>query len=59
MSERRKKSLLKKIKIFHFFAEQSLNFNLCLGKHQYLHCNVLYIYKYTVKYVLGEILNNW
>ena len=29
--------------------------NLCLGKHQSLHCNVFYIYKFTVEYVPGEI----
>ena len=34
----------KKIMIFHIFAEKSLNFNLCLGKHQLLHCNIIYIY---------------
>ena len=30
--------------ISHFLAEKSLNFNLCLVKHQLLHCNIfLYI----------------
>ena len=44
MSKRKKNRPLKKIMIFHFFAEKRLNFNLCLGKHQLLHCNILYIY---------------
>ena len=29
--------------ISHFFAEKSLHSNLCLGEHQLLHCNSLYI----------------
>ena len=58
VSEKKKNRLLKKIMISHFFAEKSLNFNLCPGKHQLLHCNILYIYKYTSKYVLGEICSN-
>ena len=52
----KKNRFLKKIMSSHFFAEFFFNSNLCLGKHQLLHCNIFYIYKYTVKYVLGEIL---
>ena len=40
-----KKIASKKKRLFLIFLqEKSLNFNLCLDKHQLLHCNILYIY---------------
>ena len=32
--------------ISHFLQKKSLNCNLCLDKHQLLHCNIIYIYIY-------------
>ena len=59
MCPKGKKSSLKFFYNFSFFCrKKNRNFNLCLSKHQLLHCNIFYIYKYTVKNVLGEIRNN-